>query len=164
GGAGSASLVEQVKANRFRARDPGLVGHLRALYLPMLHTAEVVAERYGVSREAQDAYALSSQQRTAAAQDAGRFDAEIVPLTSTKIVVDKETGETSEVEVTLDKDEGNRPATTLESLQGLAPVLDPGVASQVPTVTAGNASQLSDGASASVLMSADEAERRGLQP
>ena len=146
GGAESISLVQNDKANNFRAKDPWLVENLPELYLPMLHTAEVVAERYGVSREAQDEYALSSQQRTAAAQEAGRFDQEIVPLTSTKIVVDKETGESSEVEVTLEKDEGNRPSTTLESLQGLNPVLDPGVASKVPTITAGNASQLSDGA------------------
>ena len=164
GGVESISLVQNDKMNTFRAKDPWLVENLPELYLPMLHTAEVVAERYGVSREAQDEYALSSQQRTAAAQEAGRFDQEIVPLTTTKIVVDKETGESSEVEVTLEKDEGNRPSTTLESLQGLNPVLDPGVASKVPTITAGNASQLSDGASASVLMSAEEAEKRGLQP
>lgn len=164
GGVESISLVQNDKQNTFRAKDPWLVENLPEIYLPMLNTAEIVAERYGVSREAQDEYALSSQQRTAAAQEAGRFDAEIVPLESTQIVVDKETKETSEKQVTLSKDEGNRPQTDLASLAKLQPVLAPGVASQNPTVTAGNASQLSDGASASVLMSDAEASRRGLEP
>lgn len=164
GGVESISLVQNDKQNTFRAKDPWLVENAPGLYLPMLHTAEIVAERYGVSREAQDEYALSSQQRTAAAQEAGRFDDEIVPLESTKIVVDKETKETSEEVVTLTKDEGNRPSTTLESLAGLNPVLEAGVASKVPSITAGNASQLSDGASASVLMSDAEASKRGLEP
>ncbi|RAF57877.1 acetyl-CoA C-acyltransferase, partial [Burkholderia multivorans] len=106
----------------------------------MLATAEVVAERCGVSREDQDAYSLESQKRTAAAQEAGRFDDEIVPLTSTKVVLDKETGETSTQEVTLTKDGGNRPETTLEGLAKLTPVLEPGVASKEPSITAGNAS------------------------
>lgn len=164
GGVESISLVQNDKQNTFRAKDPWLVENLPEIYLPMLNTAEIVAERYNVSREAQDEYALSSQQRTAAAQEAGRFDAEIVPLESTQIVVDKETKETSEKQVTLSKDEGNRPQTDLASLAKLQPVLAPGVASQNPTVTAGNASQLSDGASASVLMSDAEASRRGLEP
>ena len=164
GGVESVSLVQNDKMNTFRAKDPWLEEKVPGLYYPMLATAEVVAERYGVSREAQDEYSLSSQQRTAAAQEAGRFDAEIVALPTTKVVVDKATKETSRQDVVLDADEGNRPATTLESLAGLNPVLEPGVASKVPSITAGNASQLSDGASASVLMSGDEASRRGLEP
>lgn len=164
GGVESVSLVQNDKMNMFRAKDPWLVEHVPGIYYPMLATAEVVAERYGISREAQDEYAFSSQQRTAAAQEAGRFDDEIVALPTTKIVVDKETKETSAQQVTLERDEGNRPSTTLESLAGLNPVLKPGDASKVPSITAGNASQLSDGASASVLMSSDEASRRGLEP
>ena len=128
------------------------------IYMPMLQTAEVVASRYGVTREQQDEYALSSQQRTAAAQDAGLFDDEIVPITATKLVHDKETGETGTGEVTLTKDEGNRPGTTIEALQSLNPVVDGG------TVTAGNASQFSDGASACVVMDAKLAERRNIEP
>jgi acetyl-CoA C-acetyltransferase len=124
-----------------------------------------VADRYGVSREAQDAYALQSQQRTAQAQADGRFDAEIAPLKSVMTVVDKATGATSEQEVTLSKDEGNRPSTTLEDLQKLQPVFKNGQRVQEGRfITAGNASQLSDGASACVLMDAREASRRGLQP
>ncbi|GAA3841445.1 acetyl-CoA C-acyltransferase [Brevibacterium ammoniilyticum] len=164
GGVESVSLVQNEHMNTYRAKDPWLEENVPGIYYPMLATAEVVAERYGVSREDQDAYSLESQKRTAAAQAAGRFDDEIVPLTSTKVVLDKETGETSKQEVTLTKDEGNRPETTLEGLAKLKPVLDPGVASTVPSVTAGNASQLSDGASASVLMSDAEASRRGLTP
>ena len=164
GGVESVSLVQNDKMNTFRAKDPWLEENVPGIYYPMLATAEVVAERYGISREAQDEYSLSSQQRTAAAQEAGRFDAEIVPLPTTKVVVDKETKETSRQDVVLEADEGNRPSTTLESLAGLNPVLDPGVASKVPSITAGNASQLSDGASASVVMSSDEASRRGLEP
>ena len=129
------------------------------IYMPMIDTAETVADRYGVSREVQDAYALQSQQRTAAAQEAGRFDDEIVPMTATMVLVDKETKAKSTHEVTLEKDEGNRPGTTLEGLQGLKPVRGEGM-----NITAGNASQLSDGASASVLMEAKDAERRGLDP
>ncbi|MGE0231128.1 MAG: acetyl-CoA C-acyltransferase [Flavobacteriaceae bacterium] len=137
-------------------KDPTVVKHAQNAYMPMLKTAEVVAERYSISRQAQDEYALQSQQRTAAAQQAGRFDAEIVPFDAAMKVKDKETGEVSVQHVRLDRDEGNRPSTTLESLQALAPVLEGGV------VTAGNASQLSDGASACVLMERGEAERRGL--
>jgi acetyl-CoA C-acetyltransferase len=126
--------------------------------MPMLDTAETVAQRYEIDREAQDAYALQSQQRTAAAQAAGRFDAEIIPVEATMTVVDKATGATRQQSVTLAKDEGNRPDTTLEGLASLKPVRPNG------TVTAGNASQLSDGASACVVMEAAVAARRGLQP
>lgn len=128
------------------------------IYMPMLQTAEVVAGRYNISREAQDEYALQSQQRTAAAQDAGRFDDEIVTLPSTKAVKDRETGEVAYEDVVLEKDEGNRPSTSRESLAALSPVIDGG------SVTAGNASQLSDAASATLLMERAEAVRRGLEP
>ena len=141
-----------------KAADPNVLGQVPDAYMPMLKTAEVVAERYGISREAQDEYALRSQQRTAAAQAAGRFDAEIVPFAATMSVKDRATGEVSSREVELTKDEGNRPSTTIESLAGLSPVIEGGV------VTAGNASQLSDGASSCVLMERAEAERRGLEP
>ncbi|KNA90791.1 acetyl-CoA C-acyltransferase [Gordonia sp. w5E2] len=164
GGVESISLVQNDHANNYRAQDPWLVANVGDIYMPMLQTAEIVAERYGVSRERQDELALISQQRTAAAQEAGRFAEEIVPLRTTKLVVDKETGETSEQEVMLDRDEGNRPSTTSESLAGLRAVLPDGAVTATSTVTAGNASQLSDGASASVLMEAAEASRRGLQP
>ncbi|MFF0709073.1 MULTISPECIES: acetyl-CoA C-acyltransferase [Gordonia] len=164
GGVESISLVQNDHANNYRAQDPWLVSNVGDIYMPMLQTAEIVAERYGVSRERQDELALISQQRTAAAQEAGRFDDEIVPLRTIKLVVDKETGETSEQEVMLDRDEGNRPSTTRESLAGLRAVLPDGAVTATSTVTAGNASQLSDGASASVLMEAREASRRGLEP
>ena len=127
--------------------------------MPMIVTADIVARRYGIDRERQDAYALQSQRRTAAAQRAGRFDDEIVPLPSVKLVVDKESGETRREEVTLARDEGNRPGTTREGLAALAPVMG-----EEGFVTAGNASQLSDGASACVLMERRLAERRGLEP
>ena len=127
-------------------------------YMPMLETAEHVARVYNVSREAQDEYALQSQQRTASAQQAGRFDDEIVPITAQMAIKDKQTGEISYRETTLDRDEGNRPGTTIEALRGLNPVIDGGC------ITAGNASQLSDGASACVLMNAKLAEKRGLEP
>jgi acetyl-CoA C-acetyltransferase len=127
--------------------------------MPMINTAEVVGKRYTISRERQDEYALRSQQRTAAAQQAGGFDDEIVPVTAKMMLKNKETGETSMKEVTLDKDEGNRPQTTLEDLQKLQPVMGPEA-----FITAGNASQLSDGASACVLMEASLAAERGLQP
>lgn len=139
--------------------DPSLKAMHPNIYMSMLETAEVVADRYGISREAMDEYAFVSQQRTAAAQEAGKFDDEIVPLESTMIMVNKETKEQSEHVVTLEKDEGNRPSTTLEGLNGLKPVLG-----ENKTITAGNASQLSDGASASVIMEAKEAEKRGLSP
>ncbi len=165
GGLESISLVQNEHANRYRGQDPALVEKIPALYMSMLETAEIVADRYGVSREAQDEYGLQSQQRTAQAQSEGRFQAEIAPMTTRMIVVDKASGATSEREVTLSQDEGNRPQTRLEDLQSLKPVFKDG--QQVREgrfITAGNASQLSDGASASVLMEAREAERRGLQP
>jgi acetyl-CoA C-acetyltransferase len=133
--------------------------------MSMLETAEIVAERYGISRDAQDEYALQSQQRTAAAQAAGRFAAEIVPMTSMMAVQDRTTGEISHKQVTLSKDEGNRADTTLEGLNALKPVFKDG--QRVPEgrfITAGNASQLSDGASACVIMEEAEASRRGLHP
>ena len=139
-------------------KDPNVTAHAPHAYMPMLLTAENVARVYGISRDAQDEYALSSQQRTAAGQAAGRFDAEIVPIAATMAIVDKETKAVSYKEVTLAKDEGNRADTTLESLRSLKPVIDGG------TVTAGNASQLSDGASACVVMERKLAEQRGLQP
>ncbi len=156
GGVDSISMVQNEK---FRIEpDPSLVEMRPDTYMPMIDTAEVVAERYGVSREVQDEYALQSQQRTAAAQAAGRFDDEIVPLETVKLVKDRETGEVRRETVRLEKDEGNRPGTTLEGLAALQPVRGPG-----HTITAGNASQLSDGASACVLMERREAERRGLE-
>ena len=157
GGQESISLV-QTKEMRVMP-DPELIAMHGAIYMPMLQTAETVAQRYGISREAQDEYALSSQQRTAAAQEAGKFDDEIVPVSTTHKVQNKETGEISDVEITIAKDEGNRPSTTLEGLQGLQPVMGPGT-----SITAGNASQLSDGSSASILMEAKVAEQKGLQP
>ncbi|WP_372884553.1 acetyl-CoA C-acyltransferase [Shimia sp.] len=165
GGVESISLVQNQNMRSDRVRDPWISEHMPALYMSMLETAEIVADRYGVSREDQDAYALQSQQRTAAAQAAGRFDEEIVPLTTTMGVMDKDTKEVSFREVTLGQDEGNRPGTTLENLQSLQPVFKDGqVVSQGAHITAGNASQLSDGASASVIMDERTAERRGVQP
>jgi acetyl-CoA C-acetyltransferase len=165
GGVESISLVQNEHANTFRGQDPALVESLPALYMTMLETAEIVSERYGVSREAQDEFALRSQQRTAAAQQAGRFDDEIVALPSTMLVTDRNTGETSPKAVTLTKDEGNRPDTNLEGLAALKPVFKDGQRiKEGRFITAGNASQLSDGASAAVLMEESEAERRGLQP
>jgi acetyl-CoA C-acetyltransferase len=165
GGVESISLVQNEHSNRYRSADPELVRKVPGLYTSMLETAELVAERYGVSREAQDEYALQSQQRTARAQAEGRFDDEIVPLPTVMRVTDKATGETSEREVTLAQDEGNRPSTTLADLEKLGPVFKAGkFVAQGKFVTAGNASQLSDGASAAVLMEAKEAERRGLTP
>lgn len=161
-GVESISLVQNDKMNILRAEDPWLVANRSDIYMPMLQTAELVAERYGISREAQDEFSLLSQQRVAAAQADGRFDAEIVPLETVKIVTDRATGETSEERVTLTQDEGNRSSTTLESLSGLKAVLPDGAVTNVASVTAGNASQLSDGASAAVLMEADYAQQRGL--
>lgn len=158
GGLESISLVQNEHMNTHRAKDPRLLEMHPHVYMPMIDTAEVVARRYSISRDAQDEFALQSQQRTAEAQEAGRFDAEIVPLPSSMGVMEKETGAISFRDVTLDKDEGNRPSTTLEGLQGLKPVRDGGV------ITAGNASQLSDGASASVVMDAKLAQKRGLTP
>ena len=138
--------------------DPNVTAKAQHAYMPMLQTAELVSRKYGISREAQDAYALESQRRTAAAQAAGRFDAEIVPISATMAMVDKATEQVSYKDVTLARDEGNRPDTTLQGLAGLKPVMEGGV------VTGGNASQLSDGASACVLMERSLAEKRGLQP
>ena len=158
-GVESISLVQNRHMNLHRVPDPRLFAAHPQSHMPMLQTAEVVGYRYGVTREACDAYALQSQQRTAAAVAAGRFDAEIVPVTARKMVKDRQTGEERCETVTLTADEGARPETTLQSLQGLAPVMGPhGV------VTAGNASQLSDGASACVVMEAGLAEKRGMQP
>jgi acetyl-CoA C-acetyltransferase len=156
GGVESISLVQNSHKNTYRAQDPWLVGHGRSIYISMLDTAENVAERYRISRDAQDAFALTSQQRTAAAQQSGLFADEIVPFTGTRPDEDGEP-----VPFTLELDEGNRPNTALEGLAGLKPVLGNRAA---PTVTAGNASQLSDGASAALLMEAGEAARRGLTP
>ncbi|MEM9734760.1 MAG: acetyl-CoA C-acyltransferase [Pseudomonadota bacterium] len=157
GGVESISMVQT--GDLFQRADESLVAMHPYIFMPMLQTAEVVAERYGISREAMDEYSLQSQQRTAAAQDAGKFDDEIVPLPSTMMMMNKETKEVSSHEVTLDKDEGNRPSTTLEGLSGLKPVVG-----EDKTITAGNASQLSDGASASVVMEAKDAEKRGIEP
>ena len=154
----SISLVQNEHRNTYRAVDPNVIAHSPHAYMPMLQTAEIVVKRYGISRAAQDEYSLQSQQRTAAAQAAGKFDDEIVPMKSTMIVVNKETKEQSMQEVTLSKDEGNRADTTLAGLSALKPVIEGGC------ITAGNASQLSDGASAAVLMDSKLAEQRGLQP
>ena len=159
GGLESVSLVQTEHANRYRSANDWIVENKPSVYDSMLKTAQTVADRYGLSREYQDEYSLQSQLRTAAGQQAGRFDDEIVPLATTKIVTDRETGETSEQEVTLTQDEGNRPSTTPEGLAGLEPVTGPD-----GHITAGNASQLSDGASACVVMEAKDAERRGIQP
>ena len=163
GGVDSISLVQNEHMNTYRAQDPWLVEHVPATYMSMLETAEVVARRYGISREAQDEYALESQRRTAAAQEAGAFDDEIVPLPSTMLTKDKATGEVGSQQVTLTKDEGNRPGTQLADLSKLSPVLAKD-GSEGFSITAGNASQLSDGASAAVVMEAEEASRRGLTP
>ncbi len=157
GGQDSISLVQTPEMRV--APDPSLIAMHKDVYMPMLGTAETVAARYGISREAQDEYALQSQMRTAAGQEAGHFDAEIIPVTTTMMVKDKETGEVSQQEVTITKDEGNRPSTTIEGLQALQPVMGPD-----KVITAGNASQLSDGSSASVLMEAKLAEQKGLEP
>ena len=147
------------------AQDPDLIALSPAIYMTMIETAETVSQRYDISREAQDEYALRSQQRTAAAQQAGRFDDEIVAMPSVMLVTDRKTGEVSPKPVTLAKDEGNRPDTNLDGLAALKPVFKDGLTmKEGQFITAGNASQLSDGASAAVLMEESEAERRGLQP
>jgi len=165
GGLESISLVQNQHMNLYRGKDEELLKLAPHIYMSMLETAEVVARRYNISRDAQDEYALQSQQRTAQAQAEGRLDAEIVPMTTTMLVVDKATGETSRKEVTLSKDEGNRADTTLEGLKSLKPVFGSGEEiQQGEFITAGNASQLSDGASACVIMEAGEAVKRALQP
>ena len=165
GGLESISLVQNQNMNLSRGKDEALLKQVPHMYMSMLETAEIVAARYGISRDAQDEYALQSQQRTAAAQAAGRFDAEIVPMTTTMLVMDKATGQTSSQEVTLSRDEGNRADTTLEGLKSLKTVFGSGeTVTEGKFITAGNASQLSDGASACVIMEAGEAVHRGLQP
>lgn len=156
GGLESISLVQTPQMRI--AMDPELVAMHGSVYMPMLQTAETVANRYGIARDRQDAYGLRSQQRTAAAQAAGKFDDEIIPVTATMNVVNKETKEVSTKEVTLSKDEGNRPETNAEGLASLQPVIPGG------SITAGNASQLSDGSSACVLMEESVASKRGLTP
>ena len=163
GGVESISLVQNNKMNM--AADPWLLSNMPSIYMSMIETAEIVAERYGVSRESQDEYAFQSQQRTAAAQSAGYFNAEIAPLASVMQVQNKETGEVTERNVELTQDEGNRPQTTLGDLQKLQPVFRGGQQiTEGKYITAGNASQLSDGAAAVVLMEAKEAEKRGFTP
>ncbi len=157
GGVESISLVQTPQMRI--APDPELLAMHNDIYMPMLQTAEIVAKRYGIARDRQDAYALQSQQRTAAAQADGLFDAEIVPVTATMQVIDKATKEVSSRDVTLTKDEGNRADTTLEGLQSLKPVMG-----EQAVITAGNASQLSDGSSSCVLMEESVASARGLQP
>ena len=157
GGLDSISLVQLEQYwNQYRYRDPNVRD---SYYMSMIETAELVAERYGITREAQDAYALQSQQRTAQAQKDGRFDEEIIPVEAAKLSKDKETGLYQEERVTLTQDECNRPQTTAQGLARLKPVLGAD-----KSITAGNASQLSDGAAACVLMEAEEAKRRGLKP
>ncbi|MFD0937420.1 acetyl-CoA C-acyltransferase, partial [Methylobacterium trifolii] len=158
GGVESISLV-QPRVQKDLTRNDWLMAHLPAIYMPMIETADIVAHRYGISREAQDEFSLESQRRTAAAQERSLFDDEIVPITALQAVTDKATGETRSVETRLARDEGNRPDTTLEGLARLTPVRG-----EAAFVTAGNASQLSDGASVSILMSDKEAARRGLTP
>ena len=159
GGVESVSLVQNDHRNSFHAIDEALQEIKGDVYLPMIDTAEVVAKRYGISREDQDAYGLESQKRTAAAREAGRFDAEIVPISTRMAVTDKQTGDVSFKDVELAADEGPRPDTNAEGLAGLKPVRGDGM-----TITAGNASQLSDGASACVVMERKLAEQRGLEP
>jgi acetyl-CoA C-acetyltransferase len=158
GGLESISLVQN-NLNTSHFTEEWLMRHKPELWMKMIDTADIVAARYGVSREAQDAYALQSQMRTAAAQQAGRFDDEIVPLATVKQVTDKATSETRTEEVTLERDEGNRPETNAEGLASLAPVMG-----EDKYITAGNASQLSDGASACVVMDAKLAGQRGIAP
>ena len=159
GGVESISLVQNDHQNEYRNEDAVALAQAPDLYMAMLDTAEVVSKRYNVSREAQDEYSLQSQMRTAEAQEAGRFDDEILPMTATKLFTDKETGEQTRQEITLDRDECNRPSTTASGLASLPPVMGEG-----GFITAGNASQLSDGVSACVLMERDHAKERGLEP
>jgi len=159
GGVESISLVQNEHQNVYRKEDAVALKYAPALYMAMIDTAEVVSKRYKISREAQDEYSLQSQQRTAEAQRAGRFNDEIIPCTVTKVFHDKDSGKTTRQEITLDRDECNRPSTTLSGLAALPPVMGPG-----GFITAGNASQLSDGVAACVLMERKQAEQRGLQP
>ncbi|MCY1506652.1 3-ketoacyl-CoA thiolase [compost metagenome] len=165
GGLESISLVQNKHKNSYRNQSEAVLLRDPRAYIPMIETAEIVSERYGISREQQDEYSYHSQMRTALAQSAGLFDAELAPLTVRKLVLDKATGESRHESVTLTRDECNRADTTRESLRALEPVWQGGQWSGAGRfITAGNASQLSDGASASVLMSAQEAARRGLEP
>ena len=159
GGLESISLVQNDHSNKHHIHEDWILKNKPELYMSMLETAEVVAERYNISRDQMDEYGLQSQMRTAAAQQAGKFDDEIVPLPSTKLVQNKETGKISEVEVTLEQDEGVRPETNIEGLKSLKAVLG-----EDKTITAGNASQLSDGASACVIMDSKLAEKRNIEP
>jgi len=159
GGLESISLVQNDHSNKHHIHEDWILKNKPELYMSMLETAEVVAERYNISRDQMDEYGLQSQMRTAAAQQAGKFDDEIVPLPSTKLVQNKETGEISEIEVTLEQDEGVRPETNIEGLKSLKAVLG-----EDKTITAGNASQLSDGASACVIMDSKLAEKRNIEP
>jgi acetyl-CoA C-acetyltransferase len=165
-GVESISLVQNPKMNLHMMRDPDLARDMPQAYLPMIETAEIVAKRYDVSREAQDEYALQSQQRTAEAQANNRFDNEIIPVsTSMKVMVNKETKEMADKDVTITRDEGNRPQTTLADLAKLEPVYKDGHFVKAGNyITAGNASQLSDGSAALVLMEAKAAEKEGLEP
>ena len=156
GGLESVSLVQNEHSNLYRSEDPKVIDLHEHMYMPMIDTAEVVADKYSISREEQDEYALQSQQRTARAQEMGYFDDEIVPMPSTMIITNKDNGKQTKDDVTLMKDQGNRPSTTLDGLSNLKPVRENGM------ITAGNASQLSDGASASVVMSQKRAEKLGL--
>ena len=159
GGLESISLVQNDHQNEYRSEDAQALEKAPDLYMAMIDTAEVVSKRYNISREAQDEYAFQSQQRTAAAQQAGRFDDELIPCSVTKLFTDKETGETTRQEMTLERDECNRPNTNAAGLAALRPVMGEG-----GFITAGNASQLSDGVSVCVLMERKQAEQRGLQP
>jgi len=158
GGLESISLVQNEKANFYRAVDKALVAQHKNVYMTMLQTAEIVAKRYGISREQQDEYSYQSQMRTAAAQEAGKFDQEIIATTTNMGVMNKETKEITYHDVTLSKDEGNRPTTNMGGLSGLRTVVDGGV------ITAGNASQLSDGASACILMESSLAAKQNITP
>jgi acetyl-CoA C-acetyltransferase len=165
GGVESISLTQNKHVNTYRAQSEAVLASSLHMYTPMIETAELVARRYDISRDTQDAYSLQSQKRVAAAQIAGRFDAEIVPLMSRKLISDKATGETRYEEVLLRQDEGNRPETELAGLAALKPVWAGGKLVETGYyVTAGNSSQLSDGAAACILMEASIAEKRGLQP
>ena len=159
GGLESISLVQNDHSNKHHIHEDWILKNKPDLYMTMLETAEVVAERYNIKREHMDEYGLQSQLRTAAGQQAGKFDDEIVPLKSVKLVQDKETGEVSEQEIELKQDEGVRPDTNLDGLASLKPVLG-----DDKTITAGNASQLSDGASACVLMDSKLAEQKNIEP
>ncbi len=165
GGVESLSLTQTKHKNTYRAQSEAVKEVVPSAYIPMIETAEIVAERYGISREEQDRYALQSQQRTAAAQEAGLFDDEIVPLAAQQLVFDADRKPAGHKEVVADRDECNRPQTTYESLAGLAPVWKDGQwVAEGQHVTAGNASQFSDGAAATLLMSREEADRRGIAP